>query len=290
MTPTLDISATVLCTSVSSEPSEAQLRLDDSRLSVRGTELAEEANLDEIFDVRLGPPPQAAEQAFGAPVLTVGFERGGQRVVLFVDGSETTLRRVSALLFRRLLDGTEVAACHPATIGGRVPDRQFEIGELRVTPGRVGCTGIRYPLHVELESIVSVGRSERELQGRRDPAIEFRYVRNGVVVGVDLSLNPPRKLNLLGRYLRREYSRTRQPLRGFEPPAPVVRALTRLYAHGGRTDSGAELAAESDAPESLLRSLRQHDLVELDDGEVTLTMRGWTLVFERASAPAATYR
>lgn len=282
MTRTIELSTTVLCPSVSAEASQAQFRLDDAGVAVEGDRIAEEAELDEIFDIRLGQPPQAARGALSGTVLTIGFERGGQRVALFIDGTESTLERVSGLLFRRLLDGTEVAVCHPATIGGRVTERRFEIGELRVTPGRVGCTGIRQPLNVDLETIVGVSRTEKELLGRQEPAVDLRYVRQGVVVGVDLSLNPPRKLNLLGRYLRRRYGRLRRELRELDPPAPVVRTLTRLYTHGGHTDSRSALAQESADPAAFLEELIENDLVTLDDGEVRLDMLGWVLVAERA--------
>lgn len=289
MTQTLKFSTTVLCTAVSPDPSEALLRLDDTGLTVRGPELAEAATLAEIFDVRIGRPPQAARQAFSGTVLTVGFERGGQHAVLFVDGEETTLERVRGVLFRRLLDGTEVAMCHPATIGGRVTTRRFDIGELRVTPGKVGCTGIKQPLHIDIGDIVAVSRSERELLGRLEPTVELRYVKHGVVVGVYLSLNPPRKLNLLGRLLRSEYRHLTRQLHELDPPTPVVRVLTRLYSRGGSTDSGAVLAAESTDPESLLRTLRSNDLVELVDGTVRLTMRGWILVIERVGTVTVPY-
>jgi len=281
VTQTIELSTTVLCPSVSAEPSQAQFRLDDTGVAVEGGQLLEEAGLDEIFDVRLGQPPQAATGALSGTVLTIGFERGGQRVVLFIDGTESTLDRVSALLFRRLLDGTEVAVCHPATIGGRVTERRFDIGELRVTPGRVGCTGIRQPLNVDLETVVGVSRAEKELLGRQEPTVDLRYVRQGVVVGADLSLNPPRKLNLLGRYLRRRYGRLRRELRELDPPAPVVRTLTRLYTRGGRTDSRSVLAQESAEPEALLEGLIENGLVTIDDSEVRLTMLGWVLVVER---------
>ena len=282
VTRTVELSTTVLCPSVSAEPSKAQFRLDDRGVAVEGGQLAEEAGLDEIFDIRLGQPPQAATGALSGTVLTIGFERGGQRVVLFMGGTESTLDRVSGLLFRRLLDGTEVAVCHPARIGGRVTDRRFEIGELRVTPGRVGCTGIRQPLNVDLETIVGVNRTEKELLGRREQSVNLRYVRQGVVVGVDLSLNPPRKLNLLGRYLRRRYGHLRRQLRELDPPAPVVRTLTRLYAHGGHTYSRSVLARESPDPETFLEKLIENDLVTLDDSEVRLDMLGWVLVADRA--------
>ena len=287
MTQAVELSTTVLCPAVSTDPSDAEVRFDETGVSVKGQALAEDAKLEEIFDVRLGQPPQVAGRAFSGTVLTIAFERGGQRAVLFVDGEEDSLERVSALLFRRLLDGTQVAMSHPATVGGRVTDRGFDIGQLRVAPGKIGCTGIRDPLNIDLDSIVGVTRAEKELLGRQEPAVGFEYVKRGVVVGVDLSLNPPRKLNLLGRYLRRQYSQTKRRLRDIDPPAPVIRVLTRLYAQRGHTDSRTVLAMESSDPETLLQTLLDNELVELRDGQITLTMLGWVLVAERVSTTRA---
>jgi len=287
MTQSIDFATTVLCPSVSTEPSDAQFRLDETGVSIDGIELSETAGLKEIFDVRLGQPPQAAREAFSGTVLTIGFERDGHRVVVFVDGTESTLQQVSGLLFRRLLDGTEVAITHPTTIGGRVTDRQTEIGTLRITPGNIGCTGITVPCNVELDSVVGVNRSEKELLGRTEPTVELQYVEQGVVVGADLSLNPPRKLNLLGRYLRRKYSRIRRRVRHMNPPDQAIRVLTRLHAHGGTTTSGAMLERASNDPEALLRYLLTNDFVELDAGEIQLTMPGWVLVSERMGTTTA---
>lgn len=283
MTDTIEFSASVLCPAVSGEPSGAQVRLDGSSVTVTGSELTETASLQEIFDVRLGQPPKAAGDAFSGRVLIIGFERGGQRAVLYVDGSVSTLEQFSGLLFRRLLDSTEVAVGHPVTLGGRVTADSTNIGTLRVTPGRIGCTGINNPLNVDIESIVDVTRSETKLLGRREPSVRFQYVRHGVVVGVVLSLNPPRKLNLLGRYLRRSYSPLRKQALATDPPAPVIQTLMRLYAHGGRTDSKAMLARESDNPEVLLQTLLDNELVELVEGEVRLETFGWVLVIEQAT-------
>lgn len=283
MSNTIEFSTSVLCPSVSGEPSSAQVQLDSSSVRVTGPELTEAASLQEIFDVRLGQPPKAAGDAFSGTVLIIGFERGGQRVVLYVDGSVSTLEQFSGLLFRRLLDGTEVAVCHPVTLGGRVTEDPTNIGTLRVTPGKIGCTGINNPLNVDIESIVDVTRTETKLLGRREPSVRFQYVKHGVVVGVVLSLNPPRKLNLLGRYLRRSYSQLSKQAQTLDPPGPIIQTLMRLYAHGGRTDSRAILATESDNPEALLQTLLDNELVELVDGEVRLETLGWVLVIEQAT-------
>lgn len=281
MSQPVELSTTVLCTSIAEEPSRAQLRLDETTLAVEGPEITDTVGLDEVFDVRLGSPPQAASGAFSGPVLTVGFERDDQRAVLFVGGDEPTPERVSGLLFSRLLDGTEVAACHPASIGGRVTDNRFDIGELRVAPGKVGCTGIRRPLHADLGSIVNVTRGETELLGRREPAVTVQYVKHGVVVEVDLSLNPDRKLNLLGRYLRQEYGRTRQRVAGLDPSPAVLRTLVRLYTHRGSAAPRTVLDREATDSETLLGRLLGTDLVDLSDGELRLRPPGWILVAER---------
>jgi helix-turn-helix protein len=239
--------------------------------------------MEEIFDVRLGKPPQVAQNAFSGQVLIIGFERGGERVVLFVDDERTTLERLSGLLFRRLLNGTEVGVCHPVTIGGRVTDRQTNIGEIRLTPGRIGCTGIKNPLNIDLDTIVDVTHSEKELLGRQEASVELEYVKQGVVVGVELLLNPPRKLNLLGRYLRRNYKQLRQKANALNPPDKIIRVLIRLYAYNGCTDSRAILASESNKPKALLQTLLDNGLVELTDSNVQLKMLGWVLVAQEFS-------
>ncbi len=223
----------MFCPSVSAAPSQAQFRLNNAGVVVEGDQLAEEAGLDEIFDIRLGQPPRAAVEALSGTVLTIGFERGGQRVALFIGGSESTLAESADYCSDSRSNW--VVQCR-RRCKRRARDPAFELGELRVTPGKVGCTGSRQPLNVDLETAAVVSRSDGTT-GRRELAVDLRYVRQGVVVGVDLSLNPPRKLNLLGRYLRRSYGGLRQELRELAPPPPVVRTLTRLYTHGGRTDS-----------------------------------------------------
>ncbi|MBX0324155.1 CheF family chemotaxis protein [Halomicroarcula sp. F13] len=283
MSDRVEIPATVLCHALGDEPVATHLSLGSDTLGIEGDGFADELRLDNLFDVRVGAPPQAAASAFSGTVLTVGFERDGGREVLFVRTDPDTLTTFAGLLYRRLLDGEEVAVCHPAEIGGRVTDATYDIGRLHVVPDRVGVSDVRAPFDLELGMIVDFWRSTEELLGDRQQVIHIQYVRDGVAVSLDLALNPPRAQHLLGRHLQRKYVETRREIRGLDVPPVGVRALVRLYSLRGRMRPQSLADGESVSTSALVRALRRRGLIEPADGEVALTSRGWILVTEYVS-------
>lgn len=282
MSPPLDISTTVLCKSRHAEPVEARLRLEGETLTAEGDELAPSFDLPDVFDVRVGPPPTAAAAFFSGRTLAIGFDGEEGREVLFVADDSERLTTVADLLFRRLLHDQEVALRHPAEVGGRVTGESFDIGTLLVTTGRVGCADIDVPFNVALDSVVDFSRSERELLGEQRPIIEIQYVADGVAVSLELSITPPRKEHLLGRFLRREYDTIVRELGGLDIPRPALRALVRLYSLQGSAKPQSLFVDGSESKASLLRGLVGHDLVGIEDGRAHLTPRGWILVTEHA--------
>lgn len=284
MSGPIEFSATVLCECVHDEPVRADLTVGDDvlRMESEGWSLAVTAA--DIFDVRLGSSPQVATEFFGGTVLTVGFERDGRRDVLFVDGSRSALEKYAGLLYRWLLDGTEVAVRHPAEVGGRVTGETFDIGTLRVTPGKVGCTGITYSFGIDLDTIVHLSRSEGELLGDERTIIDLQYVSDGMAVSLDLSVEPPRTQHLLGRHLRQDYHDIRKQVQRLDLPGPAVRTLYKLYSLRGTASPSALLDGAADASVHILRGLQKADLVRFTDEEVELTSRGWILVTEHVGA------
>ncbi|WP_254272481.1 CheF family chemotaxis protein [Haloarcula marina] len=283
MSDAIDISATVFCPALGPDPLVADLSLRSDALVVENDAFVGEIDLGNVFDVKLGARPQAAPSSFNTPVLTVGFERDGRRRVLFVTTDSETLTSFGGLLYRRLLDGKEVAVRHPAEVGGRVTDATFDIGRLHVVPERVGCTQIATPFDLKLEDIVDFWRATEELLGDRQSVIHIQYVRNGVAVSLDLALNPPRVQHLLGRHLQRRYVETRREIRRLDVPPVAIRALVRLYSRRGRATAASLVERESVSARALVDGLRRRELVEAVDGEVALTSRGWILVTECVS-------
>lgn len=286
MSGRIELSATVFCECVDEVPTPADLTFGDDHLRLESEADSLTVAQSDVFDVRLGSSPRVATDFFTGSVLTVGFDVDDDREVLFVDGSEDTLETYAGLLYRWLLDGREVAVRHPAEIGGRVTGQPFDIGTLRVTPGKVGCTGIDYSFGVDLDRIVHLSRSEGELLGERRTMIELQYVKDGRAVSLDLSVDPPRIQHLLGRHLRQEYDKIRQRVRELDIPEVAVRTLYELYSLRGAATPSTLFDGPSDASAAILRGLGKADLVRFGDDEVELTSRGWILVTEHVDASA----
>jgi helix-turn-helix protein len=282
----IDISTTVLYRPHDDDPIEARVGLDDA-LTVRNGEWATEIALSDVFDVHVGPPPAAANEAFTESVLIVGFEGDDSREVLFVDATKSTLDNVAGVLYRQLLNDIETVVSHPTNIGGRVTEKSFEIGRLLVAPGKVGCRGLNRPFSIDLETIVDFSRSAETLMGERRPVITIKYVRQGVAVSLKLSLSSARKQHLLGRVLRRDYDRVRGSLQQLDLPKPAFRALVKLYSLQGTASPGALVRDTSISVEPLVRGLLKAGLVETNDDEIGLTPRGWILVTEHVGNGAS---
>lgn len=283
MPETIEIPTTVFSQSRHDQAIEARFSLGE-RIAIRNGDYSLEIDLADVFDVRVGTPPTAAADTLTGTVLTIAFERSSGREVLFVGAEKGTLETVAGLLFRRLLNETDVAVKHPSSIGGRVTEKSFEIGNVLVTPGRVGCRGIDRPFSVDIETIVDFSRSTDTLLGERRGIIDITYVKKGVAVSLKLSLSSNRKQQLLGRFLRREYDEIRSGLRGLDVPTPARHALVTLYSRQGTAPAGALLPNSKASTAAVVRGLRKADLVELDDGEVALTSRGWIYVSEHGGS------
>lgn len=280
MSAPIEFSATILCEPVHEGPMRADLTFGGDGLRVDAEEHSLAVAKPDIFDVRLGSSPQAATEFFAGTVLTVGFETDECREVLFIDGSQRSLGKYAGLLYRWLLDGLEVAVRHPAEVGGRVTGQTFDIGTLRVTPGKVGCTGISHPFGIDLDTIVHLSRFEGELLGDQRTMIDLQYVKDGMVVALDLSIDTPRRQHLLGRHLRQEYDDIRRTVRTLDLPAPAVRTLYKLYSLRGTASPSSLFDGSPDASIEILRGLGKAGLVRLTDDEVGLTSKGWILVTE----------
>lgn len=280
MPETIEIPTTVFCQSRHDVAIEARFVLGD-RLAVRNGDRSLEIALSDVFDVRVGAPPTVAAGKLTGTVLTIAFDSGDDREVLFVQAEKGTLETVAGLLFRRLLHDTEVVVSHPSAIGGRVTDKSYEIGTVLVTPGRVGCSGIDRAFSVDLDTIVDFSRSTETLLGERRAIIDITYVRSGVAVSLKLSLSSNRKQQLLGRFLRREYDGILSDLRGIDLPTPARHALLTLYSRQGTAPADSLLPDSTASIAAVVRGLERADLVDVDE-EVALTSRGWIVVSEFA--------
>jgi hypothetical protein len=281
VTTAVDVQATVLAPTDHEAPATARLLLGDGKFGVDGEQVTERVAFTDVFDLRVGAPPFAAEDEFDGTTLTVAFDRGDERRTLFAGGNDDSIEQFGRLFYRRLLNGTAVVVRHD---GDDSDDDPFHEGALRVSPTAFGVTGIETPFVVDLDTVVVVSRSVRELRDRPRRIIEVRYLRRGAPVSVELSIDAPRKQHLLGRYLRLEYDATRRDLVGVDSDELERRLLAALYEARGA--AATRSAVESVAPDAgvALDALAERNLVAVDGERVALTPRGWILVSRWADA------
>lgn len=281
-TDPLEVTATILYQPYADGPVEGQFRLSGETIRFRNDDLDMTLDLSSVFDVRVGSPPKAARNVFSGKILIIGFDQSETREVIFLKFDKPILKTIADLLYRRLLDGAEVAVSHPSKVGGRVTSKSYEIGKLVVSPGKFGCLNINRPVSVNLESIIDFSRSTETLLDERQQVITIQYVQQGIAISLKLSLPQSRRHHLLGRFLRREHNETKEKLERIDLPKAASQALVKLYSLRGTAKPQSLFKSASEPAAAVLRGLVKADLVEINDEQATLTSRGWILVAEHS--------
>ncbi|MFB6153154.1 MAG: CheF family chemotaxis protein [Halodesulfurarchaeum sp.] len=287
-----DVNADVLQDPVDTATvSEHRVRLEEDVLVLAGDRGSERIDLEDVVDVRLGRPPLAVNSILESTTLTIAVSDGSsegteadeptspteEQEVFFVGGKDEEVRTLGRLIYRAILNGTEVAVRHPAKIGGRSTETSFRLGELSLRDGTVDVSGIDPTFSVPIDAIVDFTTDTRELLSDERQVIAVEYVRNGRPIRFEVAIDPPRKRFILGRYLRLEYRSHRRQLSEVDLKSAERRALLRLYSMGGTATLQALLDGDSISSISVLRRLQRRGFVGGTEGSVRLTPEGWIL-------------
>lgn len=262
------------------EPVTGRVLLSQKRL-VLAANRGEKATvpLSSVLDVAVGQVPADMEEFFDATV-TVAFKRDGNRYVAAIEADEEKIEKFSTVLFKALLNGTEMRIKHPARLGGRVTDREFTRAKLAVGSGTVTFKSDERTVGISLSTVTAFDRNEHELGGTTRPMLEVRHVENGQSMLTLAATESARKLSILGRYLRLEYSELMAELEEIDLSAEQKEILVALYSGAG--GEGMSIASVVDAEPAqvtmLLNGLEEVGLVTTAGGETTLTPKGRVVV------------
>lgn len=264
------------------EPFKGRFSLDRSELTVTIDDAMIRIDLSDIFDVQLGPPPIAVNDAFTTPTVTIGFHQDFGHEVLFVCEDEDTIERFGYLLYQVLLDETEVVCRHPAAIRDQPIETTPESGTIRVDRQAVRLTGIEMPVTIDLGRVIDFSKYSRELRGEQRETMLIKHIHNSTPVVTEIAVLSQRTLYLLGRYLRLEYSKVRREIFSLDLSERAIRVLTRIYQLGGDTSVKSLLTDASDSTMEILHKLRRCGVIAGNKGSVELTAKGWILVSDMA--------
>lgn len=231
--------------------------------------------LSSIFDIAVGHvPPELGD--FFESTVTVAFERDDRRYVAAVEASGDQVQKFATVLFKTILNGTEVRVQSPARRGGRVTEEPFVGARLHLEPQTVRFRSEDAGVSIDLGSVTSFDRDKRVFGGSERPVLVVDHMEGGQALTTLAGTQSARKLSLLGRYLRMEYADLVSEVQDIELTEDKTEVLVALYS--GADAPGVSLAnildMESSQVTMLLNDLSADGLVEDTDSGTDLTAKG----------------
>lgn len=235
--------------------------------------------LSSIFDVAVGHVPPDLGDFFDSTV-TVAFERNDRRYVAAIEADEDKIQKFSPVLFKAILNGTDVTVQHPARRGGRVTNAEFVAARMYVQPRTVEFKNDQQTVRVDLGNVTAFDRATREIGDSTRPVLVVRHMVDGQALTTLAATPSARKLSVLGRYLRLEYSDLTAELSDVELTTDKTEVLVAVYSGAGA--QGISLADVLDMDSSqvtmVLNDLEADDLLATADGDIELTPKGQIVV------------
>lgn len=235
--------------------------------------------LETIFDVAVGQVPEELDGFFDSTV-TIAFRRGDGQHVAAIEGDDEKISKFATVLFKALLNGTETTVKHPARVGGRVTDQPFVPARLALKPQAVQFNTSDDPVKITLAEVTEFSRSTRDVAGSMRPVLEVRHMPAGEAVLTMVATDSKRKMGLLGRYLRLEYSELMAELKDITVSKDEKEILVALYSGAGQEGLSLPEIVNKD-PSSvtmMLNQLQDDDLVVDTADGTTLTPKGQVVV------------
>ncbi|MFB6122828.1 MAG: CheF family chemotaxis protein [Haloferacaceae archaeon] len=262
------------------EPSSGRILMSSRRLVLAGSDDKTTIPMSSIFDVAVGHVPPEMREFFNDSV-TIAYERGDTRRFAVVEAGSDTVDKFTTILFKAQLNGIEATVKHPARRGGRVLDTPTRLGKLRVKRGRMVFAELPSPFEIDLGTVTEISKTSRTLGGKSRPTLEVRHLPSTTSVVTDVILPTQRKMNLLGRYLRLEYSDLMEELEDISLTDEELQVLVGLYSAGEAADPTELVTADPSRTTMVLNSLREKGLVVDGEQETSLTPKGRVVITDR---------
>ena len=261
------------------EPASGRVLLSEKRLVLAVDEDDRlTIPLTKVVDVAVGHVPDELEGFFESTV-TVAFELKGRRHKATIEAEDQTIEKFSTVLFKAILNGTETTVKHPARIGGRVTTAEFVPAKLYLEPMMVRFNG-RETVEIDLSALTQFTRSRREIGGTSQPVLEFTHVPEGEAMVTMVAMNSERKMSILGRFLRLEYTDLMNELTDIGISADEKEVLTAVYSGGGQEGVSLSQIVDTDPSQvtMLLNQLDEKELIVDSADGTKLTPKGQIVV------------
>jgi helix-turn-helix protein len=259
----------------SPEPVKGRIVLSRKRLVLASGNSKTTVPISSIFDVNVGQVPGELESFF-QDTVTIAYREDDRRRSAVVEAGTEEVSRFKTVLFKAELNGSKARVKHPARVGGRVTDASFRPSKLKIRPGTVEFVG-EESVTVDLANVTHFQKDARD----RGSVLVVRHADQGQSVTSEFVIESDRKLNLLGRYLRLEYSELAQEVEEVTTSEDEMEALVAVYSGARSGDLAGTLGVDSSRVTMLLNDLREKELIDEGKKGLSLTAQGQLLVSDR---------
>lgn len=234
--------------------------------------------IDDVFDLAYGSAPKEMRRFF-EDTVTIAYEAFGEKRVALVEGADDTVERFTNLLFKGVLNDTPVTVKHPAKVGGRVTDESFQRASLYIGPSSVRFKGDS-SLSIDVSTVSHFERVQREVGDSTRSMLSVRHAPSMEVVTTEIAIGSEKKMNVLGRFLRTEYSQLRNELEDVALSETEVEALVGLYSGATAGSLAGMLGVDASRVTVLFDTLVEKGLLEESPSGMELTPIGTLAVGE----------
>ncbi|WP_267163777.1 CheF family chemotaxis protein [Halovenus salina] len=262
------------------EPVKGRILLSEKRLVLAvGDNDKLTVPLTSIFDVAVGQVPEELDGFFHATV-TIAFQKNDKRFVAAIEDDDDKIEKFSNVLFKALLNGTDMTVKHPARVGGRVTDAEFEAAKLFLKPKQVEFSNEEKTVAIRLAAVTEFDQTKRRIGGTKRPVLDVKHMPRGDAMLTQATTDSARKMAILGRYLRLEYSDLMAELKDLTLSDDQKELLVAIYSGAGNEGMSLPQIIGKDPTEvtMILNDLEDDELVvDASDG-TKLTPKGQVLV------------
>jgi helix-turn-helix protein len=263
-----------------SEPVRGRIMLSPKRLVLAGEDDKVTIPMGAMFDVSVGHVPPEM-RGFFSDTVTIAYNTDSGRRMAVVEGDGDTIEKFATVLFKAHLNGREVTVEHPARRGGRVVDSPAKQARLTVNDGTLSFDSGDGSFTIDLATVTNFEKERRTLGGESRPALSVSHVPRTTSLVSVVALSSDRVMNLLGRYLRLEYSDIVESLSDVSLSDEEVQVLLAIYSAGEGVDPLEVVAADASQTTMVLNGLREKELVVDGDEGTELTPKGRVVVNSR---------
>lgn len=237
--------------------------------------------IKDIIDILKSNIPQRHKALFDETITLAHQTNDGVKTILIEDDEET-INKFKEFVYKLTIGNVPVLIKHPARVGGRVTDEKPRQGTIKLRDGSIlfkTQTGKNFK--IDINSVIHFKRSKRSPDGQKRPTILVKHVGNGDDIMTTLVATKSRdKLNLIGRYMKSEYSDLKKEVDEINLSNEEKELLVSIYMTGGDIDYTNVLSGNTTHVQNVIKRLENKNLIKQGTSKTELTSIGKIVVTE----------